>query len=219
MPQQYTITGGARVGWMNASWPLAKLSVSPDKLTITIVLLGVYSFAPSEVFAIERYVMIPVLGWGVRIHHCKVDCPKRVIFWCLGNPRGVLQGIRDTGFLPNASGSSFPQHRGMAMRWSAILIAIAIWYGLFFLNNGRSGGVPSHPGPLILAPLVFVFVLSLGTLKSPQLQRIILKPGRSVGEIRPFLRLIAFISGMLLVIFSILMASGAFNNATPMKSP
>jgi hypothetical protein len=46
---------------------------------------------------------------------------------------------------------------------------------------------------------------------SPKLQRIILKPARSVGEIRPLLRLLAFISGILLIIFSILLACGAFN--------
>lgn len=95
---------GRRVGWTNATWPLAKLSVGPDKLTISIVLLGTYSFAPHEVSAIERYVVIPVLG-------------------CLGNPDAVLQGIRDSGFVPSASGSSSPQRRGIAMRWSAILIA------------------------------------------------------------------------------------------------
>jgi hypothetical protein len=206
MPQSFTITGGARVGWTNASWPLAKLSASPDKLTISIALLGTYSFAPDEVSAVERYVMIPVLGWGVRICHCKVDCPQRVIFWCLGSPNTVLQGIRSAGFLPTATAPLSPQHRGIAMRWSAIIAAVIVWNALFFFNHIRSGQNPSQPGPIILAPLVFAFALSVGTLKLPQLQRIILKPGRSVGEIEPFLRLLAFVSGLLLIIFSILIA-------------
>jgi len=213
MPHSFTITGGARVGWTNATWPLAKLSVSPDKLTISIGLLGSYSFAPDEVSSVERYALIPVLGWGVRVYHCKADCPQRVIFWCLGSPDTVLQGIRDSGFLPTASGSLLPQRHGIAMRWSAIIIAVVIWNALFFLGGGHSGRVPSRPGPFMLAPLLFAFVLSVGTLKSPQLQRIILKPGRNVGEIRPFLRLLAFISGFLLVVFSILLATGAFNAA------
>ena len=157
--------------------------------------------------------MIPVLGWGIRIHHCNADCPKRVIFWYLGNPDTVLRGIRDSGFLPVAPISASPYRRGIAMRWSAIIIAIAAWNALFFLGAGHTSGVPPHPGPLILAPLLFAFALSVGTLISPKLQRIILKPGRSVGEIRPFLRLLAFISGLLLVIISILLASGAFTNA------
>jgi len=213
MPHIFTTTGGARVGWTNATWPLAQLSATPNKLTISIRLLGTYSFTPDQVSAVERYVMIPVLGWGIRIRHCNADCPKRVIFWCLGSPNAVLEGIRDSGFLPVASSSAFPERHGIAMRWSAIVIAVVIWNALFFLNAGHTSGVPPHPGPFILAPLLFAFALSVGTLMSPKLQRIILKPSRSVGEVRPFLRLLAFISGLLLVIFSILLASGAFTNA------
>jgi hypothetical protein len=219
MPQQFTITGGARIGWTNATWPLAKLSVGPDKLTISIAILGIYSFAPHEVLAVEKYVRIPLLSWGVRIHHCKADYPQRVIFWCLGNPNVVLQGIRDSGFLPTAPSSPPPQRRGIAMRWSAVILAIIAWNSLFLFDGNRPGQFPSHPGPFILAPLIFSFLLSIGTLKSPRLQRIILKPGRSIGEIRPFFRLLAFISGLLLVILSILIATGALTNAPPLRSP
>ena len=152
MPHPFTSVGGARVGWTNASWPLARLSATPDKLTIAICLLGTYHFEPNQVSAIERYVMIPVLGWGVRIHHCRTDCPKRVVFWCLGSPDTALRGIRESGFLPVASSSASPQHRGIAMRWSAIIIAIAAWNALCFLTVGQIGGACPHPGPLIQAP-------------------------------------------------------------------
>jgi len=211
MPNPFRATGGARVGWSNASWPLAQLSASPDKLTISIRILGTYSFAPDQVIAIARYVMIPVVAWGIQVHHCRTDYPRRVIFWCLGTPDKILRGIRDSGFRPTALGSAAPQRRGIAMRWSAILITVAIWNALFFLDFGRFGRGRGEPGPLVLAPLLFAVALSLGTLRSTRLQRIILKPGRSVGEIRPLLRLIAFISAFLLIIFSILLACGAFN--------
>lgn len=153
--------------------------------------------------------MVPVLGWGVRIRHCKADCPGRVIFWCLGSPDSVLQGIRDSGFCPAASLAAGPQYRGIPLRWSAIIIAIAVWNALFLLDGKAQH--PSRPGPSTLAPLFFAFALSVGVLKFPPLQRLILKPGRNVGEIRPLLRLLAFISGLLLIIFSILLACGAFN--------
>jgi len=208
MSQPFTMTGGARVGWTNASWPLARLSADRDRLTISIRLLGTYSFVPEEVSAIERYVMIPVLGWGVRIRHCKADCPERVIFWCLGNPDTALKGIRKAGFLPGATSSSTVKDRGIVLRWSAIIAAVVVWNGLFLLQRAAlNRGVL---GALLLAPLVFALVVSIGTFKSPTLQRLVLKPGRDVGEIRPFLGLLAFISGFLLFIFSILLASGAF---------
>jgi hypothetical protein len=214
MTGPFRITGGARIGWTNATWPLAKLSATPDKLTISIGILGVYSFTPDQVLTVERYVRIPVLGWGIQIHHCNVDVPERVIFWCLGNPNKVLRGILDSGFVPIGSRSPSFQRRGMAMRWSAIIIAVAAWNALFLLGAGRSHGVPPHPGPFVLVPLLFAFALSVGALISPKIQGIILKPGRSVGEIKPFLRLLAFISGLMLIIFSILLASGALANTS-----
>jgi hypothetical protein len=210
------MTGGARVGWTNASWPLAKLSAVPDQLTLSIRLLGTYRFEPEEVLTIEKYVRIPVIAWGIRIHHCKSDCPQRVIFWCLGNPDTALQGIRSSGFLPAASSSSALQRRGIAIRWTAIIIAIIVWNGLFLLDSAsHNRQVRSAPGPLILLPLVFALAFSVVTLTSPQIQRLVLKPGRSVGEIRPFLRLLAFISGFLLVVFSILLACGALKYGAP----
>lgn len=146
MPHTFTTTGGARVGWTNATWPLAQLSATSDKLTISIRLLGTYSFAPDQVSVVERYVMIPVLGWGIRVHHCNPDCPKRVIFWCLGSPEAVLEGIQGSGFLPIASSSSFPERHGMAMRWSAIIIAVVVWNAL------RQGYATFWPPPYASRP-------------------------------------------------------------------
>jgi hypothetical protein len=213
MPQLFVITGGARVGWTYATWPLAKLSAGPDKLTVSTAILGTYSFAPDEVSAVERYVIFPVLGSGVRIRHCKTDCPERVIFWHLGSPDAVLRGIHDSGFQPAASAPASSEPRGIPFRWSAIIIAIAVWNALFFLDGSPPNRDLTRAGPLILAPLAFAFALAAGTLRSSHLQRLILKPGRTVGEVRPLLRLLAFISGLLLVIFSVLLARGAFNNA------
>ncbi len=73
----------------------------------------------------------------------------------------------------------------------------------------------SSPEPdwLVLLPLYAVFALSVGSLISRPLQRLILKPGRNVGEIQPFLRLLAFVCGLLSVIFTILVATGAFKPA------
>jgi len=201
------MTGGARVGWTSASWPLAKISANPDELAISIRLLGNYSFKPEEVATIEKYVRIPVLAQGIRICHCKPDYPQRVIFWCTGDPDKTIQRIRDSGFLPTASNSALPKRRGIAFRWCAIILAVIIWNALFLPEKAiLSGGLPA---PFLLAPLIFALAISFGTAKSPALQRLVLKPGRSVDEVRHLLRLLAFISGFLLVVFSILLASGA----------
>ena len=209
MSNPYAITGGARVGWLNASWPFARLSANSEQLTISIRLLDTYRFAPDQVSSIQRYVMIPFLGWGVQIHHSVADYPQRIIFWCLGNPNRVLQGIRDSGFMP--TGSDMPKRRGIPMRWSAIIVAMIVWNALFFLSVIGSRETPPQPGPLILLPLVVFFALSIGVLKYQRLQRLILKPDRSIGEIRLYLRFLVFILGMMLAIFSVLLACEAFH--------
>jgi hypothetical protein len=209
MQQSFVTTGGARIGWMNASWPLARLSANQDNLKIAVKILGDYSFTPEQVVSIEKYVLIPVIAWGIRIHHSVADYPQRFIFWTLGNPSKILDGIKQSGFLPIASSSSISPRRGIPIRWPAIIAIIVIWNALFLLN-----GVQKNPNPLVLAPLLFAFMLSICTPHSTSLQRLILKPNRTVGEIQPLLRLLAFISGLLLIVFSILLACGAFNRHT-----
>src|SRR6266702_2967142 len=131
MQPSFTKTGGARFGWVNATWPLAQLSATHDKLTVTARLLGTYTFSPEQVSAVERYVMVPVLAWGVRVRHCVPEYPQRIIFWCIGSPETVLGGIRDSGFVPAASDSAVPVRRGMPVRWSAIIASVVIWSALF----------------------------------------------------------------------------------------
>ncbi|HWY78358.1 MAG TPA: hypothetical protein VN281_22275, partial [Verrucomicrobiae bacterium] len=131
MPQAFTKSGGARIGWVNATWPLAQLSATSERLTIAVRFLGAYTFTPEQVSAVERYVIIPLIGWGIRVRHNAPDCPQRVIFWHWVDPEILLCGIREAGFVPAALGSNAPARRGIAFRWSAIIAAAVIWNGLF----------------------------------------------------------------------------------------
>jgi hypothetical protein len=215
MHQSFTRAGGARVGWVNASWPLARISATAERLSVSVSLLGTYTFSPEQVSAVERYGMIPVLASGIRVRHHVPDYPQGIIFWTLGNPEAVLGGIRDAGFIPAALVSTPPGRRGIPMRWSAMLAAIVAWNALCVLafgGLGRDASVPEWP---VLVPLVAAFALSLGILRSRTLQRLVLKPDRRVGEIRPFLRLLALVGGVLSVIFALLVATGAFRKAPP----
>ena len=55
-------------------------------------------------------------------------------------------------------------------------------------------------------------ILSLATLWLPKVQSLVLKPDRQIGEIRGVVGLLAFVSGFILVVFSIMLASGGFNS-------
>ena len=44
----------------------------------------------------------------------------------------------------------------------------------------------------------------IAAIRIPAFQRLILKPGRHVGEIRPFLNLLLFVGSILFVVFTII---------------
>jgi len=205
MDEPFTKTGGAQFGWVNASWPLAELSATSTRLTIAAKFLGTYSFAPEQVSAIERYVIVPVFAWGIRVRHQLANYPQRIIFWSLGSPETILAGIRNSGFLPTGPQSRFRTARGIPLRWSAVIGLILVWNILFILPHALP--LPAARW-FYLLPLLGAVALSLAAFSSPGLQRIILKPGRAVGEIKPLLSLVAFVSGLLAIILFFLLAVG-----------
>ena len=113
MPPSLKRTGGAGIGWVNASWPLATLHATQDRLNISALLLGSYEFSPSDVVALERYGFIPILARGVRIVHLKRNYPASIIFWTFGNPEKLIRKVRDTRFVPCGVASTFARPSGM----------------------------------------------------------------------------------------------------------
>ena len=199
LEQPYVKTGGALIGWMNVNWPFAELWTAPERLTITAQFMGTYTFTPEQIREIEPYIMLPIFGWGVRIRHCVPEYPERVIFWSLANPYRVLRGIQASGFIPAAAGPAAGSPRcGFPMRWSVIAGVLVLWNALLLADWGHLSASPAHPGWLTFVALLVMFVLSFGTLTSGSIQKLVLKPSRTVGEVRPLLRLLAFISGLLL---------------------
>ena len=51
---QITQTGGARVGWLSASWPMAKLSVSEEALTLKVSILGTFEFRRGQIIRLTK---------------------------------------------------------------------------------------------------------------------------------------------------------------------
>jgi hypothetical protein len=94
--------GGARVGWLGASRPLATLSAGPDSIRLRIWLLDELTFRPDQVAAITNYSWLPMLGLfpeGIRIEHCVMDYPESIVFYGGGD---MLARIREAGFIPQA---------------------------------------------------------------------------------------------------------------------
>ena len=209
LEQPYVKTGGARIGWMNVTWPFAELWTAPERLTITAQFLGKYAFTPEQVCAVEPYVMVPILGWGIRVQHCVPDYPQRIIFWSLVSPNRVLRGIRASGFIPSGVENTVGAAGwAMPLRWPVLAAVVVLWNLLLLADFTHPARTSGHPGWFACVALLLVLAIALGTLTSTDLQKLVLKPNRSVSEVRPFLRVLVFISGLLLVL-SILTATSA----------
>jgi hypothetical protein len=164
--------------------------------------IDTYDFLPSDVVSLERYGPIPFFSSGVRITHARSDYPSKIIFW-YGNPETLIEQIRGVGFSPTAPTSCETKWRGFPVRWTALLLFILAWNGLFLLDAVVPHSSANRPGPLTLLPLFLAFLVCWGTKTSGRLQQLILSDGHSINEVKAFLSLIQIVSGILLVILSL----------------
>ena len=198
--------GGAQIGWVNATWPFASLRASRHELRLSC--LGSYEFAPSQVVSLEPHGSIPFLSSGIRISHNRRDYPNKIIFWCMGSRTNTLSAIKAAGFLP--AGIASPRAPGFPIRWSVAIGVVVLWNLLFLLERSAAPSPGGQPGPFVFSALLCVFVLALATSLSPRMQRIVLREGHEVGEIKAFLSLLQVISGVLSLVFGITWLTAAY---------
>lgn len=56
MSIKFTLTGGARIGMANASYPFADLYVDNEILKINASIVGNLTFQPKDIISIEPYI-------------------------------------------------------------------------------------------------------------------------------------------------------------------
>ena len=120
---EVSFTGGARIGWVNASYPFAKLSCSRERLMLAS--LGTYEFTPDQVVSFGTYGSIPLLANGLRINHNRLDYPEKVVFWCAGSRDKVLREVGRMGFAPR--GQPITRPKGFAFKWTVVIAFVVIW--------------------------------------------------------------------------------------------
>lgn len=205
---EFSVTGGARIGLVNATWPFAKLIVSTTHLRLCS-LIGTYEFLPRHVVSLERYGSIPFFSSGIRIAHARSDYPPKIIFWYLGNPETLIHRIGETGFSPTAPANSALKVREFPVRSIAILLSLLAWCGLFLLDRSFPRGTAFQPGLFALTALLLAFLVCWRTRTSPTIQKMILKDGHSVNEIKAFLLLVQIVVGILLAVFAVMLLTRA----------
>jgi hypothetical protein len=204
------ITGGARIGMANATWPLATLKVYKNKLELNASIVGNLVFQPKDIISIKTYSLIPIIGQGIKINHRIANYNSKVIFWTFNDPSAVIDQIRQTGFLDNIDSTvtdndlliieqqksgSFP------IRKSVAIGIVVLWNILFlsdFLKFSDSGKkeIPLGIGSTIA--IGTLFLLSILSLISKDFSRLILKKGRTIQDINKTLYLIIIICGFML---------------------
>ena len=195
MPE-VSFTGGSLIGWVNASWPLAKLSSSSTYLKL--VSLGTYEFTPQQVVSLENYWSIPFFANGIRINHNRADYPAKMIFWCIGSRSKVFSRIKESGFSP--AGQPIVRPSGFPIRWPVVIGIVAVWNLLFLADGSFTFPRTNMPGKYSVLALLLVFGLSSAVRVSKRFQLLVLRPGHDVGEIASFLMLLQIVTGLLICI-------------------
>jgi hypothetical protein len=204
-------TGGARIGMANATWPLAKLTVNKDVLTLKAGIIGKLVFSPSNIISIQPYSGMAVFGSGIQINHNVSGYNSKVIFWTFNNPVALISKIKQTGFLdntnpgtviPDAAISSAQKQGGFAIKPAAVIGIVVIWNIFFlydfylFFNNSKAVSPINIGGRLALG---FMLITCIALLTLEPVRRLVLKEGRSLSDIKTALLFIMLISAVILI--------------------
>jgi hypothetical protein len=204
MSSEITATGGASVGSFNATWPFARLRASASRLSLSCGIFGSWEFSPEEVVRLEGEPFLFGLGGRMRIVHAKPQYPDKVVFGCLGGADALIRRIGQVGFRSRpgtaqlAAAARIEERGANPVRWSFIILLDA--YG--------PGNESHKPGVLTMLVFASLFLASFALPRFPGFQSLVMKPGRSVSEILPVIRLTQLISGAGVVAFAIHYLSG-----------
>lgn len=185
MSDYLQVTGGVLLGWLSWSWPFGQLTATPQGLTVTAPFRAPYSFTRREVVALEPYGWIPVLARGVRIVHAVDGFPDLIVFWCFGSPQRLIERITGLGFVPLAQQTQAVRRERMPFRWSFVILLLLVWNGLLIADGFVIWEESPTPGPYTLLALALFFLTSVALVFSKTCQAWILRPGRSIDEVRP----------------------------------
>ena len=197
-PESFTEIGGGQDEYLRASWPFVKLTVARDRLKFSLIGRK-YDLAPADVAAIEPYVRLPILGEGILIVFIRASRTHFLWFFSFSGAENLLLRIRNVGFVPQAPDDG-KRPWTLPVHWWVIAIPIAFWAAMSF-DFARSHG----PGLTSFGLLVATCLLSSALLWSKPLQRVVLRPGRSISDARLGILLVALLTGIALVITLTLM--------------
>ncbi|BEV06289.1 hypothetical protein [Chryseobacterium gambrini] len=209
----FSLTGGARIGRANATYPFVNLYVDENTLKINASLVGNLIFQPQDIISIKPYSSVPFIGKGIKILHRVENYNQHVVFWTMTDPEFVISEIKKTGFLEK---TNFPstekdltivqqqKQGGFPLKPFVKIIFTIIWYPLFLYDFipffwGNKEGKPFGTG--VCTALGLLFTTALFTLISGDFRKLILKEGRTLEDIKKSAIFILLISGIMFTAF------------------
>jgi len=215
MNEKFTLTGGARIGRANATYPFADLYVDRNILKINASLIGKFAFEPKDVISIDPYNSIPILGRGIKINHRVGNYNQKIIFWTCKEPDFVINEIKKTGFLDNTTSNytaesigitAIQNQGGFPIKKPITILFVIVWNALFlsdlipFYTGHTTKRTPFGNG--INVALGLFFACSLLIVVSEKFRKLILKEGTEFSDIKKSMYFIFFISGILFITFA-----------------
>ncbi len=182
----------ARVGGVRSNFPGIKLYASSDELTLKVPLLGAYKFTPGDIISFEDNKGL--YGANVFINHNVLDYPQKISLDYKGGAQALTLMLNQNGFIPKGVAGASLLRKGFPARWSFIIAAILLWNAL--LIYGKTQNQFTFYSLIAIAAMLLVTV-SLPL--SAALQKLALKDGRRIGEIRPTLNLLKLVAAIILV--------------------
>ncbi len=211
--QEFTLTGGARIGMVKASFPFVKLVVNKHKLELNASIIGKYTFSPKDIISIKIYKQFPIISQGIKITHRVENYNKNIIFFSFKSPKDVIYKIKNTGFLNNINPTISKEDEAIIakqyifpLKKSFVAGAIALWNILVIIGaietiNGSSKENISIGYGFFIA-LGSILVGSFFMLFSTSFQKIIIKEGTTIDSLKPTIRLAIFVSSIMLLMVS-----------------
>ncbi|WP_456312572.1 hypothetical protein [Pseudomonas shirazensis] len=217
MNEKFTLTGGVRIGKVNATYPFADLYVDKNVLKINASIVGNLVFQPQDIIELKPYKSIPIIGNGIKVIHRIEKYDAEIIFWTFKDPELIILEIKKTGFLNNKESilkeedlkiTKRQNQGGFPIKKAVVVIFMIVWNALLlsafipiFLHPEKKG-FPFGIGLNIALGLALtaLFIVAI----SKDFAKLILKEGRDFDDIKKFIYFAIFIIGILFISFTLL---------------
>ena len=199
------------------TWPFATLTVNKDKLELNGSICGTFIFRPSDVESIELY------NYGLRsalkINHFVDSYREKMIFIPINGCAELLNSIKQTGFLENYAPVSYETELEIAdiqnngafpIKTGPAIAILLIWNGLILGNMFDLFGDLKEGFPLagVEMALMFLLIIAALLLIAEPVRLLILKPGRSIAPIKPFIYFTIILATLMLLGLMLFMEIG-----------